>query len=143
MKAERYKAVIWTSGLLVCSFALVSARSMYFDRSDVSNVITGTAAFTDYKNEHPGVFRKITVADLPKPYATKGVSNSPSLIPRPADAWPKAPPGFKVELYADGLNQPREIKKAPNGDLFVAESKLGEVLVFRGITADGKAKQKE
>jgi len=143
MKAERYKAVIWTSGLVLCSFALVSARSMYFDRSDISKVITGTAAFTDYKNEHPGVFRKITVADLPKPYATQGVSNSPSLIAKPADAWPQTLPGFKVELYASGMNQPREIKTAPNGDLFVAESKIGQVLVFRGMTADGKAKQKE
>jgi glucose/arabinose dehydrogenase len=116
---------------------------MYFDRSDVSNVITGTAAFTDYKNERPGVFRKITVADLPQPFATKGVANSPSLIAKPADAWPKTLPGFKVELYADGLNQPREIKTAPNGDFFVAESKLGEVLAFRGTTADGKAQQKE
>ncbi len=143
MKAKRYKALIWISGLVLCSFALVSARSMYFDRSDVSKVVTGTAAFTDYKNEHPGVFRKITVADLPKPYATQGVSNSPSLIAKPADAWPKTLPGFKVELYASGMNQPREIKTAPNGDLFVAESKIGEVLVFRGMTADGKAKQKE
>ncbi len=116
---------------------------MYFDRSDISNVVTGTAAFTDYKMEHPGVVRKITVADLPQPFATKGVANSPSLIEKPADAWPKTLPGFKVELYADGLNQPREIKTAPNGDLFVAESKLGEVLVFRGMTADGKMQSKE
>ena len=65
---------------MLCSFALVSARGMYFDRSDVKNVITGTAAFTDYKNENPGVFRKITVADLPQPFATQGVSNSPSLL---------------------------------------------------------------
>jgi len=143
MKSKRHKALIWISGLVVCSVALVSARGMYFDRSDVSNVITGTAAFTDYKNEHPGVFRKITVADLPKPYATEGVSNSPSLIPKPADAWPKTLPGFKVELYAGGMNQPREIKTAPNGDFFVAESKLGQVLAFRGLTADGKAEQKE
>jgi glucose/arabinose dehydrogenase len=83
------------------------------------------------------------VADLPQPFATKGVANSPSVIAKPADAWPKGLPGFKVELYADGLNVPREIKTAPNGDFFVAESKQGEVLVFRGITPDGKAKQKE
>src|SRR5437660_9232501 len=106
MKKKRTRVAGWLSGLAFCSLALVSARSMYFDRSDISNVITGTAAFTDYKNEHPGVFRKITVADLPKPYATQGVSNSPSLIPKPADAWPKTLPGFKVDLYADGFNQP-------------------------------------
>ncbi|MFL6447168.1 MAG: PQQ-dependent sugar dehydrogenase [Bryobacteraceae bacterium] len=143
MKLTRKRAVSLASGLLLGSLALLSARSMYFDRSDISNVITGTAAFTDYKNEHPGVFRKITVADLPQPFATKGVANSPSLIAKPPDAWPKTLPGFKVEQYAGGMNQPREIKTAPNGDFFVAESKIGEVLVFRGITADGKAQQKE
>jgi len=143
MNIKRMKALGWLSGLLLCSLALVSARGMYFDRSDVSKVITGTAAFTDYKNEHPGVFRKITAADLPEPFATKGVANSPSLIAKPADAWPKALPGFKVEQYAGGMDQPREIKTAPNGDFFVAESKIGEVLVFRGLTADGKAQQKE
>jgi glucose/arabinose dehydrogenase len=143
MKLKRSTALSWALSLALCSLALVSARAMYFDRSDVKNVITGTAAFTDYKNEHPGLFRKITVADLPEPFATKGVANSPSLIAKPADAWPKTLPGFKVEQYAGGMNQPREIKTAPNGDFFVAESKIGQVLVFRGITADGKAQQKE
>ena len=35
---------------------------------------------------------------------------------------PKAPAGFTVELLATGLNQPRTIRVAPNGDAFVAES---------------------
>jgi glucose/arabinose dehydrogenase len=110
--------------------------------SDVKNAITGKNAFVTYKDEKPGVFRKITVADLPQPYATEGVSNSPTVVPRPKDAWPQAPEGFKVELYADGLNYPREIKTAPNGDMFVSENHAGEVEVFRGITADGKPKQR-
>ena len=109
--------------------------------SDVKNVITGTAAFTSFRSESPGTFRKITVADLPAPFATKGVSNGPKVVGRPADAWPKAPQGFKVELYATGLPAPREIRRAPNGDLFVAESNAGRVEVFRGITSDGKPQQ--
>jgi glucose/arabinose dehydrogenase len=131
------------AGLLgLYSFYVLPAAS-YFDYSDVKNVITGTAAFTDYSQEKPGTFRKITVADLPKPYATEGVSNSPTLIPKPDNAWPQALPGFKVERYAENLNGPREIRTAPNGDLFVAESNKGQVLVFRGITSDGKPQQKE
>jgi glucose/arabinose dehydrogenase len=137
-------------GWLVCAgFAILGgglilyARGPKPDFSDVKNVITGKSAFTDYRGEKPGSFRKITVADLPEPYATEGVSNSPTLVPRPADAWPQALPGFKVGLYADGLNEPREIRAAPNGDLFVAESRRGEVLVFRGVTKEGKPEQKE
>ncbi len=111
------------------------------DDSDVKNVITGTAAFTSFRGESPGTFRKITVADLPAPFATKGVSNDPKLVGRPNDAWPKAPQGFKVDLYATGLSEPREIRRAPNGDLFVAESNAGRVEVFRGITSDSKPQQ--
>ncbi len=112
------------------------------DTTDVKDVQTGPAAFTSFAKEAPGVFRKITVADLPQPYATEGVSNAPTVVARPADAWPKALPGFKVERYAEGLPGPREIRRAPNGDLFVAESSKGQVDVFRGMTADGKAQER-
>ncbi len=131
------------AGLLsLCSLYVLGAAS-YFDYSNVKNVVTGSSAFTDYSQEKPGVFRKITVADLPKPYATEGVSNSPTLIPKPDNAWPQTLPGFKVERYAEGLSEPREIRAAPNGDLFVAESNSGQLLVFRGITSDGKPQKQE
>jgi glucose/arabinose dehydrogenase/mono/diheme cytochrome c family protein len=96
------------------------------------------APFTDYRFEKPGTIRKITVKDLPAPLATSSAGNGPKLVPRPNDAWPKVPPGFKVELYASGLNDPRLIRTAPNGDFFVAQSHTGDIQVFRGITADGK-----
>ncbi len=110
--------------------------------SNVKNVVTGDAAFHGFQGEKPGVYRKITVADLPKPYATKGVSNSPSVVPRPSDAWPKAPQGFKVELYQADLTGPREIRTAPNGDMVVAETDGGTIEIYRGITKDGKPEQK-
>ncbi|HEY6263363.1 MAG TPA: PQQ-dependent sugar dehydrogenase [Candidatus Acidoferrum sp.] len=101
------------------------------------------APFTDYRFEKPGVVRKITLNDLPAPFATNSAGNSPKLVPRPEKAWPQVPPGFKVELYATGLKEPRLIRTAPNGDFFVAESKSGEILVFRGITGDGKPERTE
>ena len=126
------------AGLLgLCSFYALRATP-HFDYSDVTGVITGPSAFTDYSKERPGVFRKITVADLPAPYTTKSASNSPELIPKPDTAWPQTLPGFKVERYAEGFTEPREIRTAPNGDMFVSDNKLGQVLVFRGITSDGK-----
>ncbi len=100
-----------------------------------------TITFADYKSEAPGVFHKITVADLPAPYATESADNGPSLIPRPANAWPKALPGFQVDLYASGLDNPRLIRTAPNGDFFVAESGPGHIRIFRGIDAKGAAGQ--
>ena len=104
-----------------------------------AKVLTGQDAFTDYTKEHPGVRRHLTVADLPAPYATESSNNQPHLVPRPEGAWPQAPAGFKVTLYADGFTQPRLIRTAPNGDLFLADSEAGTVRVLRGVGADGKA----
>ena len=128
------------SAFAVAALLTIVARAR--DTSDVRSVITGTVAFTNFQKEKPGTFRKITVADLPKPYATEGVRNSPQQGQRPDNAWPLAPAGFKVNLYAEGLNGPREIRTAPNGDIFAAESYSGAVEVFRGLTPDGKYQQK-
>jgi glucose/arabinose dehydrogenase len=94
--------------------------------------------FTDFRYESPGTPRKITVADLPAPYATKSAENGPELVARPENVWPVAPAGFKVELYASGLDNPRWLRTAPNGDVFLAESDPGRIRVFRGMTSDGK-----
>lgn len=124
------------------SFGLLSAQSTPTAGSK-DHPITGKAAFADYAQQKPGTFRKITVADLPEPFATRSVDNAPDETRRPAQAWPQAPPGFKVELYATGLDYPRLIRTAPNGDLFLAESHAGEIKVFRGVTGDGKAVQSQ
>jgi glucose/arabinose dehydrogenase len=83
----------------------------------------------------PGVRRHITAAELPKPYATRSVDNGPRVVKRPADASPQVPRGFQVEPFATGLDNPRLIRTAPNGDLFVAESGPGRIRVLRA--ADG------
>jgi glucose/arabinose dehydrogenase len=97
--------------------------------------------FTDFRYEKPGTLHKIMVKDLPQPYATKSAYDFPSLVARPENAWPSAPPGFKVELYAAGLDNPRTMRTAPNGDIFLAETGPGRIRVFRGLTAAGKPAQ--
>jgi len=97
--------------------------------------------FTDYRLEQPGTVHHITLQDLPEPYATESATNGPKIVARPADAWPKAPPGFKVDLYATGLHNPRLLRRAPNGDIFLAETSAGDIKVFRGVTADHKPEQ--
>jgi len=135
------------SALFVLSaFAAVSvhvARAASDAAKTVPNypVLTGQAAFTDASHEAPGVRRHLTVADLPGPMPEQSVDNGPNLVPRPADAWPIAPKGFKVELYATNLDNPRLLRFAPNGDLFLAESETGKIRVFRGVGADGKPQQ--
>ncbi len=97
-----------------------------------------TPPFTDFRYEKPGTVRKITVNDLPQPYATQSARNGPELVARPENVWPQAPAGFKVELYAAGLDNPRTLRTAPNGDVFLTESNAGRIRVFRGVTSDGK-----
>jgi len=99
------------------------------------------APFTDFRYEHPGVRRQITVKDLPAPYATHSSDNAPQLVARPKNAWPQALPGFRVQQYASGLDNPRLLRTAPNGDIFLAESDPGNIKVFRGMTAEGKPQQ--
>jgi glucose/arabinose dehydrogenase/cytochrome c5 len=101
------------------------------------------APFTDFRYESPGTVHKITAADLPAPYATESAGNPPKIVPRPEGAWPKTLPGFKVEQFATGLKDPRMIRTAPNGDIFVAETRAGQIRVLRGMTAQGKPKQIE
>jgi len=108
---------------------------------DGRGVLTGPAAFTDAAHESPGIRRHLTVADLPVPKPDESVDNGPPVVARPANAWPKAPAGFKVELYASDLDNPREMRTAPNGDIFLAESQTGKIKVFRGVTSDGKPQQ--
>jgi glucose/arabinose dehydrogenase/mono/diheme cytochrome c family protein len=99
--------------------------------------------FIDFKSEEPGRIHKITLQDLPAPFATKSANNGPSIVDRPQDAWPKAPAGFKVEQFLSGLNEPRLMVTAPNGDVFLAEAGAGQIRVFRGISGDGKPQQNE
>jgi glucose/arabinose dehydrogenase/mono/diheme cytochrome c family protein len=102
------------------------------------NAPAPSSPFTDFRYEQPGKTRKITVNDLPQPYATSSAENGPDVVPRPEGAWPKALAGFKVEQYATGLDQPRLMRTAPNGDVFLAESRAGRIRIFRGTTEDGK-----
>jgi glucose/arabinose dehydrogenase len=106
-------------------------------------VLTGQGAFGDWTTDAPGVRRRITAADLPRPYATRSVDAGSRAVARPEGAWPKAPAGFKVEEFAAGLENPRLIRAAPNGDIFVAESRPGRVRVLRAAAGAGKAETVE
>ena len=97
-----------------------------------------TPPFTDFRYEKPGTARKITVKDLPAPYATQSAENGPEVVARPENAWPVAPAGFKVELFATGLDNPRTLRTAPNGDIFLTESNPGRIRVYRGLTSENK-----
>ncbi len=96
-----------------------------------TDVLKGEAAFGSWEQAKPGLKLLIRPSDLPKPFATDTASNSPGLAKRPDGKMPAVMDGFAVSEFAGGLQQPRVIEIAPNGDVFVADSGSGEIHVYR------------
>ncbi|HEX3429806.1 MAG TPA: PQQ-dependent sugar dehydrogenase [Rhizomicrobium sp.] len=79
----------------------------------------------------PGQRFSISPASLAKPYATAAVANDSKAIARPTGALPKVPDGFAVSVFAGDVPHARWMTVAPNGDVFLAQSDLGKVVVLR------------
>jgi glucose/arabinose dehydrogenase len=104
-----------------------------------AGVLEGHAAFGDWRADRPGLRRLIKPHDLPPPRPAEAAANMVR-IARRTDEKPVVPSGFAVELFASGLAGPRTIRTAPNGDVFVAESRAGRISVLR---PDGGASTKK
>jgi glucose/arabinose dehydrogenase len=101
-------------------------------------LLTGEQAMGDWRSDAPGVRRHITVKDLPPPASHFFSIKPPRLVGRPAEADPQVMAGFKVQLYASDLRNPRFLLTAPNGDIFVSESGANAIKVLRDNDHDGK-----
>jgi len=74
----------------------------------------------------------VRVEQLPEPYATHSAGNPARIIKRPSNASLQLPPGFRAAVYAEDLEDPRNMVLAPNGDVFVAETAAGRISILRG-----------
>ena len=119
----------------VAAFALSLLANTAVDAQPAP--LRGPDAFGDWQRDKPGTVRLIRPDDLQKPGATPSAANTSRVVSRPASMAPQVPPGFKIEQFAEGLNGPRIIRAAPNGDIFVVETRSGRIRVLR--TADGAA----
>src|SRR6266496_882347 len=106
--------------------------------SESGTLLTGKTAMGDWRSDAPGVRRKITVADLPPPSSNVFAINRARVVDRPTGTQLQVPPGFKIELYASGFRDPRFLLTAPNGDIFVVESRANQIKVLRDTNGDGK-----
>ena len=129
-------AFLWITPLAAGLIFMSGARAQ--NSSGTAQVFKGESSLNDWNNERPGNRYLIKASDLPKPYATDSAPNQSKVVPRPANAWPQVPNGFKVDQALTGLEQPRTVVTAPNGDIFLAESGPGRIRVLRGFAADGK-----
>ena len=90
---------------------------------------------------------------LPEPFATESVRKRSVVVGWPEGHMPTALPGFEVTLFADDLDNPRQLYVLPNGDVLAAESireRLAEgrvsasrITLFRDADQDGKPEVRE
>ncbi len=111
---------------------------MFVAGAGAEPVRAGLDAMGDWQGDAPGVTRLIRPGDLAAPYSTRSRSNGPRVVARPAGAVPKVPAGAEAAVFATGLQSPRILRTAPNGDIFVSESGGGRIQVLRP-TADSRA----
>ena len=97
----------------------------------------------DWTHDAPGTKHRIDLKELPPPYSTSSAVNGPRLVARPDDAKLQVPAGFKIEEYVTGLQNPRYLLTAPNGDIFVAETGASKILVLRDTNGDHKPEVKQ
>jgi glucose/arabinose dehydrogenase len=112
-------------------FATGAATSFALSQTVAKKILSGAATYGDWREDAPGVWRKITPENLPAPLASEPAASQSEIVARPQGAAPKTLDGFKAEVFASSLNGPRVIRVAPNGDVFVAESEGGSVRAFR------------
>lgn len=115
--------------LIAVATALLATSAL---AQEAGKVLTGKAAFGGWRDDAPGVTRHITSDDLEAPMASPSASNTAQPVPMPEGAAPKVGAGYTIELIAKGIDNPRAIRFAPNGDLFVGNSGQGQVLVLPG-----------
>jgi len=80
---------------------------------------------------------------LPAPFATKSAGNAPEAAKPPAGFLPTVPKGFRVNVFATNFKYPRWLTIAPNGDIFLADSGAGEIVVMRDLKNTGGAQERE
>ncbi|CAF1678194.1 unnamed protein product, partial [Adineta ricciae] len=78
---------------------------------------------------------RITVNDLPPPYNTSSASKPAIVVPVPSDATLFVPGGnYRVSVYLDGLQSPRQMIYTPTGEILVTESSGNRISILTGNT---------
>jgi glucose/arabinose dehydrogenase len=80
---------------------------------------------------------------LPAPFESKSAGNGPDREKPPAGFLPTVPEGFRINIFANGFKVPRWLTVAPNGDIFLADSGAGQIIVLRDPKISGGAQERE
>jgi glucose/arabinose dehydrogenase/mono/diheme cytochrome c family protein len=135
-QADRDNLIAYFSALRAGTFHDTSQPQVFPPPEWLKQPAPSLSGPPDWQADTPGRVHHIVTAGLPAPYATRPGRNFPRIVPRPAGVLPSAPPGFRVNVYAENLTGPRRMLLAPNGDIILAETQSGRIKVLRP-TADG------
>ena len=81
--------------------------------------------------------------NLPAPFATESARRNSKIVEQPANATLKLPKGFQINVFAEGdFKYPRWMALAPNGDVFVADSRANSIIILRDTNKDGTADER-
>jgi glucose/arabinose dehydrogenase len=102
-----------------------SRRIVAFAFAAAVFVALSAVLIVTFGRQAPSTNGDLVGADPPLPQPDKSLVptiNFSQAAPWPAGKQPVAPKGFKVTLYASGLDHPRWLYVLPNGDVLVAEA---------------------
>src|SRR3954470_11428850 len=128
--------------LLMASAAFVVAATATLPTLAQNSAAPAKAAAADNPASLPDqeIGRRITVKaeDMPPP-KTGPIAASRSMTLPYTGQVPRVPEGFTATAFATGLEHPRRLLVLPNGDVLVAEQKVGYITLLRDDDGDGKA----
>jgi hypothetical protein len=76
---------------------------------------------------------RITLDDLPTPYNTSSASKPAIVVRVPSNATLLVPDvNFRVTIYRDGMNAPRQMIYTPTGDILVTEMRGSRISILVG-----------
>src|SRR5690348_14057355 len=122
---------------LVITACTVAATAITSMPSQAQNSATATDP-ASLPDQELGRRFVVKAEDLPPPGTGPIVSNRPLTLAFHGQA-PRVPEGFMATLFASGLQHPRRLLVLPNGDVLVAEQRVGYLTLLRDEDGDGKA----
>jgi glucose/arabinose dehydrogenase len=115
------------SGDIVAYLASLTGGS-----AQASAAAAARAGDHDWRKDAPGVAHHIKASDLPAPFTTASAGNPPSVL-RDVTPTPRVPEGLSVSIFSRDANNPRALRTAPNGDMFVIETGKNRLSLYKNV----------
>lgn len=121
---------------LLITFTIASCNLQGGEETFISKSVQISSISTQELDSQP---IKIELETLPEPFATQSASQPPQILPIPEPRIFNVPKGFQVNVYAEGLNNPRWLALTPDGKVLVTETRDNRISLLQDTDNDGVA----